>query len=211
MSSQKIITSIVQKKKSSKCKIYFIDESSFECSLDLVVKYALGKNKVIDDKLEKKILSEQRVFDIKQTALNYASYKKRTNFQVKNKLREKGFNSSEIKIAIEFLKEFNLIDDEIYAKNFINDYLQRKPCGKNKLSQELYKRGIPKDLIEKSIEKYFPDDMTYSLANKAAEKKLGAISYKSIEKQKMSLISFLQRQGFHWDIIKKILEKHFKK
>ena len=121
MQNQKIITSIVQRKNSSKCKIFFNDESSIECSLDLIIKYRLVKNSIIDEKLENAILKEQNIFDIKQTALNYASYKPRTNFQVKNKLKEKGFNSSEIQIAIDFLTEFNLLNDEKYAKIFIKD------------------------------------------------------------------------------------------
>jgi len=209
MQNQKKITSIVQRKNSSKCKIFFNDESSIECSLDLIIKYNLGKNSIINDKLENAILKEQNIFDIKQTALNYASYKPRTNFQVKNKLKEKGFNSSEIQIAIDFLTEFNLLNDEKYAKIFIKDYLLKKPCGKNKLKQELYKRGISKNLIEDSVNKYFPDNKTMDLAKKASEKKLRTISYKPIDKQKKSLISFLQRQGFNWNIIKEMLDSYF--
>ena len=209
MQYQKKIISIVQRKNSSKCKILFNDESSLECSLDLIIKYSLGKDSIIDEKLENAILKEQNIFDIKQTALNYASYKPRTKFQVKNKLKEKGFNSPEIQIAIDFLTEFKLLNDEKYARTFIKDYLLRKPCGKAKLKQELYKRGIPKNLIEDSINKYFPENDTMNLAKKASEKKLRTISYKPIDKQKKSLISFLQRQGFQWDIIKEILDSYF--
>lgn len=209
MSNLKTIATILQKKKSSKCKIIFDDDTSIECSLDLVMKYSLGKKEIIDAELETKILNEQRIFDIKQTAINYASYKPRTTYQVRKKLKEKNFNPSEIKIAIDFLKEFNLLDDKKFAQTFIKDYLQRKPCGKNKLRQELYKRGIQKDLIEESIDKFFPDNKTTDLAIKAAKKKMRSISYKPIDKQKKSLISFLQRQGFQWEIIKEIVKSYF--
>ena len=64
-------------------------------------------------------------------------------------------------------------------------------------------------MIEDSVNKYFPDNKTMDLAKKASEKKLRTISYKPIDKQKKSLISFLQRQGFKWNIIKEILDSYF--
>ena len=180
----------------------------FDISTDLVLKYGLAKNVNLEDERKKEIDKEQRIIDAKQTAYNYASYKPRTITQIKEKLKLKEFSQSETELALKFLKDFNLIDDEKFAKDFINSFLKKKPSGKQRLSQELYQKGVPKDIIESSIEKHFPEEDKYELAIKACEKKLRTISNKTSDKQKTSLISYLQRQGFDWQVIK-AMTNHF--
>ena len=47
------------------------------------------------------------------------------------------------------------------------------------------------------------------MALKAAEKKLRMVSYKPVEKQRESLVRYLQVNGFSWDIIKNVLIEVF--
>ena len=144
----------------------------------------------------------------KQKALAYVAYKPRTAHQVRTKLREKGYEPHHITIALTFLQEFNYLDDRAYARSFIHDYLLRKPCGKTKIIQELRKRGVSQYDIEDAIAEAFPQEDTLELARAAAEKKLRALRHKSVEKQRSSLTQYLQRQGFHWDIIRAILAEY---
>jgi SOS response regulatory protein OraA/RecX len=65
--------------------------------------------------------------------------------------------------------------------------------------------------MKAAVNEHFPEDRTYDLARLAAEKKLRAVSYKPIEKQKNALTSYLHRQGFSWDIIKQIIADNFDK
>ena len=65
------------------------------------------------------------------------------------------------------------------------------------------------DIAEEAVANHFLNEDAYSLAAKSAEKKMRMISNKALEKQRGSLVSHLQRQGFDWDIIKKVLEEIF--
>ncbi len=201
---QNTITAIVQKKNKSSCVIYVNNNNFIELSLDIVIKYRLSKGMILDKTLEKNISSEQRIIEVKRTAYNYASYKPRTSKQIRNKLKQKGFADNEIEIAIVFLDEFNLLDDQKYAFTFAKEYIKRKPCGKSKIIHELINRGINKELSEKAAAEAVPEEEIYELAKAAGEKKLRSIQYKSKEKQKQSLISYLHRQGFNWDTIKQV-------
>jgi len=201
---QNTITAIIKKKNKSSCIIHINNVNFIELSLDIILKYQLGKGTILDKSLEEKIIREQRIIDLKQAAYNFASYKPRTCKQIRNKLKQKGFIDNEIVIAIEFLNEFNLLDDEKYAITFAKEYIKRKPCGKPKIINELMNRGISKELSEKAAAEAATEDEIYELAKAAGEKKLRSIQYKSKEKQKQSLISYLQRQGFNWDTIKQI-------
>jgi regulatory protein len=178
-------------------------------SLDLIMKYQLKKDMLFEESIKEKIIQEQRIINVKQAAYNFACYKQRTRKQVITKLKEKNFESSEISIAIDFLDEFKLLNDEKYAQLFAKEYINRKKCGEKKVYMELLKRGIEKQLAEKTINDIFPQDDKFDLALTNAKKKINMIKSKPLEKQKQLLISHLQRNGFDWDIIKKVLSSAF--
>ncbi len=184
-------------------------------SMDIVLEHGLGKGKQINDASLKEIILAQRKIKVKSSAYNFAVYKPRTKKQTISRLREKGFDDDEIKLAIDFLAEFNLIDDIKYAENFIKEYINRKPAGESKVRAELFKKGIDKFTIDDAMEKCYPKQDSYLLAMRAAEKKMRSFvnrvnksdkvkSDKDEAKERNSLVAYLRRQGFDWDIIKRV-------
>lgn len=205
------IQSLTQKKYSNKCYLVTDDGEVTEISLDLVMKYSLKKGIEISDDLLKDIYKQQRIFDIKQAALSYASFKPRTTRQVIEKLKQKGFDKEETGIALKFLSDFDLLDDEKFARLFVNDYLKKKSVGKQKIFFELLKKGIDKSIASEAIERNFPEENKFEIALKAAEKKLRMLSGKPADKIKNSLYGFLLRQGFENAVIKQVLSDLLKK
>lgn len=207
MNDELKIISVKSKKNGQSCIICLSDGEILESSYDLVLKYKLGNNSIITTDLLLELKKEQRIFDAKQSAYNYVSYKPRTERQIRQKLRDKGYEKEESDLAIEFLIKFDLVDDERYAKQFISDFLKRKSSGKSKLLSELISKGIDKSLAQQSLEEFYPHRESLEIALKAANKKLRLIRHKPKEKQKESLIRFLQSAGFDWDLIRNVLKE----
>jgi regulatory protein len=203
------ILSLESVKNSNKTAIKFDDGYSFTCSNDLVLKHKLHRGKELSSTELKTMENEQRIFDLKQAAMNFASYKPRTGKQVKEKLKKLGFGDSESEAGIKFLSSYNLLDDTKYAITYAKEYLQRKPSGKIKLLQELKNKGISYSLAEEAVTKAFADQDEFELAMRAAKKKLKTIAHNSPDKQKRLLEAHLDRQGFTWDVIKKIVRENF--
>lgn len=202
-----LITNIVKKKFTDKCKVYINEENEpILLSMDVVLKYTLGKGSVLDESEFEQILYEQDLINSKKTAHNFVSYKPRTEKQVRDKLKEKQFSLENIEKAIEFLYEFDLLDDRSFAKSFIESKVKMKNYGISRMKVEMLKRGLDKDLVEDSLKQYYPHDSSYDLALELANKKLKQLANKDFQKKKSSLVSYLQRQGYHWDVIKKILD-----
>jgi len=204
-----IIQSVKIIKGSSRCRVTLDTGDFFECSSDLVLKFKLGSGGIIDDVNINVIKKEQNVIEAKQTAYNFASYKPRTVFQLKTNLKDKGFADDEIEPAISFLENFGLLNDLEFALKFIKDLMNFKPAGKPKILFELTKRGISKNIAEDVIDSYFKEDDRLESAEKALAKKLRTLAYKPTEKQKNAAISYLQRQGFDWDVINALIKKYF--
>ncbi len=199
----------IEKKSGSKCRIIFSNDESFDCSLDIIMKYGLGADDELDNEQLRNIESEQRIYDVKQIAYNYASYKPRTERQVIDKLKKKNFTADEIDIALKFLYEFKMLDDVKFAENFTKELLNRKPVSKIKLITELRKRGIDKDLAENTVESLYPEEKEFDIAMQSAEKKLKTIKNKPPVKQKQAVFIYLQRQGFSFDSIRKVIDDLF--
>ncbi|MFN8358968.1 MAG: RecX family transcriptional regulator [Candidatus Kapaibacterium sp.] len=200
-----IITRILKRRRKPLCIVFTGDEIGLECSMDLVLEFKLGKGVPLTDELKNTILARQRIVDAKQRALAYATYKPRTEAQVRKKLQETKHTSHEQGLAIQFLTEFNYLNDTEYARMFVKDFLQRKPSSASKVKMELRRRGITELAAQEAIEQFFPKDDTYALALKAAEKKVRSVTHKPLAKQQTALVGYLQRQGFSWDIIKRVL------
>ncbi len=204
-----LIKEVKYNRRKQKCQLILNDNSLLYLSTDIINKYYLTPGKNLNDKMLSDISKEQRIYDLKQAALNYSSYKLRTEWLVIEKLKSKGFEDDEIKLAIQFLKEFNLLDDRGYARSFIKDYLLKKPAGKRRIFDELKKRGIASDIAQEALDETFPESNKYELALKSAEKKIRLISNKNKDKQKQLIINHLKRLGFEWNTIKSTLNKLF--
>jgi regulatory protein len=204
MAEQNLIIHSIQKKRYSQdCFVNFKNSDSIIIAMDIALKNSLKKDMAISDSFLKTLLAENRQIKIKQIAYKYANYKPRTEQQVIQRLRQHDFSDEDINQALAFLREFNLINDEKYAKNFLEELMKRKPSGKKAVIAELLKKGINKEICEDTVAKYYPNDDPIDLALKAAEKKMRMLRNKEPDKQKQSLINFLQRKGFDWETIKK--------
>ena len=68
-------------------------------------------------------------------ALDYLTPKDRTQREVENYLDERNYSEIEVINTIERLKDNGLIDDERYAKRFVETRLNTKPISRQKLRQ----------------------------------------------------------------------------
>ena len=207
---QFIIETVKAKKSGRNCVLLLDNGEELECSKDLVLRHNLIKGRILTQDALKRIINEQKVIDVKQTAYNYVSYKPRTEKQVRIRLAGKGFSNDECETALTFLREFDLINDVRYAESFIKDLLKKKPASESRIMIDMLKRGIPKSIAIEAIHKIYPVEAKYDMAVKAAAKKMKLIRHKPIEKRKDSLIRYLQSLGYEWDLIKRVVNDNFK-
>ena len=136
-------------------------------------------------------------------ALKSLSYRPRSEKEISDFLAKKKFDSSIISKAIEKLKEQNLINDEEFVKWWIEQRQTHKPKSTFVLKQELIAKGVAKELIEELLTTSQNDEESARLVFEKSKIKFK--NYKGEEFLKKT-IAFLQRRGFSWEIIKKIID-----
>ncbi|NLY66168.1 MAG: recombination regulator RecX [Tissierellia bacterium] len=198
------ITKIEGQKNIERVNIYIDREFAFGLTKEIQLKYGLYEGMEIDKRFIEEVLLEEEKLKAKNKALKFLSYRQRSEKEVVDKLKKEGFSQEIIDKTVEFLKGYNLIDDLNFAKNFVMDKSNINKYGPERIKYELYMKGIPESIINKVLKDY---DDEYSVALELARKKIN--SYKNDNKSAIyrKLGGFLQRRGFSYECILKVLRE----
>ncbi len=124
--------------------------------------------------------------------------------EMRNKLKKKGYERAEIDETIKTLKEKKFLDDERFVENLIRTKLEIMNFGKQRIWQDLKKKFIANDLIDEALSNIEKDDEKES-AKEAMRRYVKKRGQPKEYKDKQKLIAYLQRRGFSWEVIEKII------
>ncbi|MBM7854476.1 regulatory protein [Desulfohalotomaculum tongense] len=131
------------------------------------------------------------------------TFRRRSEKEIKDKLLQKGYRDDIIDKVLDFLKEYQLIDDYVFARQWVEHRLAARPMGVVGLKYELKKYGIDKQKAEAVLAE-IDAEMELELAQKLIQKKINNSS-KPLTKQRAA--GLLQRRGFSYDTIFKVLSE----
>lgn len=206
----KIITKIeLGKKNKNRVNIFLDEEFAFACSVDLIYYYKLEKGKKIDLDSLSNIIEEDNYIKGKNDALKIIERSYKSKKEMADKLLIKGYEEKIITRIIEFLEQYNFINDEKYAEMFIKD----KSCsnGKNKIKYMLIRKGIDEDIIENKL-KGVGEVRERESALKLAQKKYDILIKSETNEKKVykKIGDYLAGRGYNFGIINSVLDKVIK-
>ncbi len=140
-------------------------------------------------------------------ALKLLSVRPHSEFELQQKINKKFAPEPELLgTIISRLKELKYLNDEEFTAMFIRSYSGKRSRGIYSLQNQLKKKGIAKDLVEKTL-----NDLDFDEADAcqiAAERKLKTLKPDlSSQKRLQKLQSFLVGRGFSYDKIYEVLAK----
>jgi len=151
-------------------------------------------------------LSEQKIADLQledqretayQLALKYLSYRMRSEKEVRQNLYKHNVPESIIEFVLEKLKKSDLINDDKFAHDWVENRLEFQPRSCRMLDQELRQKGISTEIINQSLIGIDENELAYL----AGLKKSQRWNYHDLSEFKRKLSSFLARRGFSYDVI----------
>lgn len=196
------------KRKKGWYKCSFDNSTTFDVPDILMIKYALRSGLEINNKDFLSIKNESLTAFGKDHALNLLSFRERSEFELKNRLNQKGLDKDSSKKVIEDLKKLNLLDDEKFAKRFLHDLIMRKPCGELLIKNEFYKKGINKNIISKVLDEFFLENNPIDIGKRCADKWIKSHPRVPDSDKKIKVSKHLQSRGFTWSIIEQVLGEY---
>ena len=201
-----IITKIEQQKNNEdRVNIYVNGEFFTAIFKELVFTFNLKKGDEIDENNLKAILSDEMYLKAKNKALNILSKADQSEKKIREKLST-DFEENTIDKVIEFLKRNNFINDNLLAQKIVNTNLNLNKCGKNRIKQNLYNKGIDSSTINKAIND-IDNEAEFENAMYLAKKRYERIKNEDKRKIYQKLSQHLAYKGFNYDIIKRVLNK----
>lgn len=199
-----IITKIEPQKNNERVNIYLDGEFAFGLMKEIQYKYDLTEDMNIDKEYIDKVLMEEEQSKANNCALKFLTHRQRSEKEIIDKLTKKGFEDKFIENTLVYLKNYGLIDDMEFARSFAKDKMNLNKQGPKRIKYELYRKGISQEIIDEVLSE---DDDEYSRALELAEKKLP--SYKNDDRNAIyrKLGGFLQRRGYSYDCISKVLKE----
>jgi len=159
----------------------------------------LYKNEINYDVL-KKIMKETSYYDVYNKAINYIANRIRSKQEIETFINKFNLTKGESDTIINNLTKIGFINDQLFAKAYLNDKLKFTNMGPNKIANDLENLGVGASDIQLAL-----DELDYSLVtdklHKIINKKINKnIKYsKSLLKQKTLLE--LNNNGFNSDDI----------
>ncbi len=193
----------VQKKNKNRVNLFIDNQFYCGLSLETILKNRIKEGQDISlSQLEYLQINTEREVALSKT-ISYLSKSQKTKKEIYDYLRKKDFDEKIINYVIQKLEEYNLINDEIYAQNFIK--YKTKTQGSRKIINNLRQKGVSDTIIQKFI--FELSDDLHSI-DFVAEKYL---RNKSLDlKTKQKTYRYLLSKGYKYGDIIDCLNKFFK-
>lgn len=147
------------------------------------------------EKLEK----AEQLDKLKSKVLKYVLYKKRTESEVREKFADTDENLLED--VVEFLKEYNYINDEEYIERSITEYKALKNISIKEINYKLLQKGVSKNLLENYISTHYDELLDFEIKS---AKNIFIKKSKNMEVQDIK--DFLYKKGYKQESINSALE-----
>ena len=190
----------VQKKHDNRVSIFVDDEYYASMFLDTAVKYGIKKDLEIEEEVFKNYLIESEKHLAFNKALNYLNTALKTAKQIRDYLNKKGYDKITIDYVIEKLKEYNYLNDRVFAETYISTYSNK--YGKNMLKNKLFEKGVPRNIVDELLGEFESNE---EVIDKLLVKKIG--TKQITEDLLVKATRFLLGRGFSFDEVNSAIRK----
>lgn len=199
-----IISNISFEKK--KFHILFDSGEEIEISEETLIEFGLYKGQEVEDEIIDKLKFEDEKTEALLLSYRFLQRNK-TEKQLIDYLYKNKISGEIIDTVIPILNEKKYLNDEDYARRYLNDAMNIKKYGKIKIVYMLRSKGIKNDIIEKIMRDY-DYELEYLNAEDLLSKKLDA--EEKDPKKINSAKKYLQGRGFEFEIINFAVDEFLK-
>lgn len=141
--------------------------------------------------------------DISPGIVKFISFRERSVFEVRNRLRRDGLSDAEIESIIELLCSRKILDDRRFANHRI-EYRINSGYGPVKIQDELHGFGVEEGLIQEELSK-FDDSFFIESLRGLFSRKVKPVT----DRDQRKLVDHFLRRGFTFSQVEKVMKVDF--
>jgi len=143
----------------------------------------------------------------REAAFRLLAVRARSARELQQRLRQKRFSPELVDQVISELQAKGYQSDEDFARLYAREKWTSSGWGPARVRQELLAKGITPELTDQVVDETFADTDLVAALLPLAMKRWRTTEGLPAETRRRRLVSFLQRRGYHWDIINRVLER----
>ena len=136
-------------------------------------------------------------------AAHYLSYRPRSEFELRERLHQRGFDGDSVEAVLAKLKEQGLVDDMAFAQFWKDNRESFSPRSQWLTKLELRRKGVTNNIIDQIADTIDDEDSAYRAALSKA-RSLPLSDYQSFRRR---LGDYLKRRGFGYGVINHTMER----
>lgn len=188
----KTITALKAQKNPDRVSVFLDDEFAF--GLYRIVAARLRVGQELSEEKVHQLEEKEGIEKAYQRALNYLSYRVRSESEVRQNLRKHDTPDIVIAEVLERLRRNHLVDDTHFAESWVENRSTFRPRGRRALRYELRRKGVQRQIIDEVLQDLDEEELAYRAANKKFRR------YRKLEwpEFRKKMLAYLSRRGFNY-------------
>ncbi len=142
----------------------------------------------------------------RQYAFKLLGYRGRSENELRERLSGKGFPKAVVSSTISYLKRAGYLDDKALAVSLKRQAYKQRLLGYYGARKFLMKRGIPKTVIDATLD--YDESCDMKNAKTLLEKKVAHLDNNITQRDQKRLWNFLVRRGYSLGVIRTVFREH---
>jgi regulatory protein len=199
-----IITGLTAGKgRDKRVKVYLDGRPAFSLSASLAVKEGLRTGQELSDAERRALAGADRYQKCLDAAYRLLAVRPRSEDEIRQRLRRRGFESDHLEKTIASLKTQGLVDDAAFADFWKENRQTFRPRSRRLTALELKRKGVDSATIEAAVSGLDDGENAYQAALSKA-RRLAASDFSDFSRR---LGEYLARRGFDYAIIQQTVDR----
>lgn len=194
------ITAIRSSNRGQQINVFVGGKLTFSLPATAVRQYQVGQA-LSTAQLNELTITDQQ-WRCRNVALRYLNYRPRSEAELRQRLEQRGFESTIISHVLTALKADGLVNDDAFALFWTENRQSFRPRSQRFTKMELKRKGVSGDVIDGVVASIDDDRNAYKVALAQSER-CGA-DYATFRRR---LGNFLLRRGFEYEVINNTVKR----
>ena len=191
----------IQKHNKERVNVFL--DGQFALGVTVLVAATFRKGQYLDDAEIERLKQEDERNKAYAHAIRFLGFRARSQAEMVRYLRDKGYSAEAVDEVVGRLVNEQYLDDEAFARFWLEDRERFRPRGQQALRYELRQKGIADEVIDTALADLDEDELAW----KAVERKLS--HWKNLAEQdlKKKIVGFLSRRGFSYETANEVFNR----
>lgn len=187
-----------QIKRPDRYSVYIDEKYSFSLNETQLLESGLTIGQELNPAKIQELQYTSKLGKLYDKTLNLLSFRLRSEWELRDYLKRNKQDQTTIDQVLKLLSKSGYVDDERFARRWVENRRLLKPISRRKLWAELKQKHIANEIIDQVLTNDETDEL------KILEQLVQRKAKRYPDKQK--LMQYLARQGFNYDDIRKVIE-----